>query len=144
MNRRLKRVDLVVKLAKRREDQSAAVLLQWQKQVAAQQQQLEELRQYEQHYLVQARAPLKDVLELQAQRQFLGQLIDILAEQEHRLSTLVQQCDHYRGKWLEFHQRRKLLEEYRERVLAGVLQEQDKYWDRLCEEMAQNAQTAAR
>ncbi|UTA49487.1 flagellar FliJ family protein [Simiduia sp. 21SJ11W-1] len=136
MNTQLKRAQLLIKLAKRKEEQAGAVLAEWRERVATQRHQLTELAGYQKAYLAAAGEASQTVHQLQANRQFLSQLDGVISEQRLRMQQLEQQFEHYCRQWQGLHQRRKVLEDYRERLDLSAQKALNKMWDKLCDELA--------
>lgn len=135
MSSKLRRTDLIIKLAQRKEDHAATLLGQWRSRVQTQRDQLQNLIQYEANYLALARGQSQTVIQLQTQRAFLFQLSDVLTEQRERLQQMDHQFGLYQQQWRYLHKRRTMLEEHRGRQAAAELKTLDKQWDRLCDEL---------
>ena len=135
MNRQHKRAALVAQLAKRKEDKAAELLGLWRSRVTQQSEQMAELLRYQQAYLSAAQGAGQTVFELRSNRQFLTQLAGVIEEQQLRLSHMEQQFSRYSQHWQQLHQRRKMLEDYQNRLAIEASQALDKQWDKLCEEL---------
>ncbi len=136
MNTQQKRALLLIKLAKRKEDQAAEVLGHWRQRMAAQTEQLAELGRYQSAYLDAARKPSQSVYQLQSYRQFLTQLDHVIAEQQARMLQIEQQFEHYCQQWRLLHQRRKMLEDYQSRIDQDAQKAINKLWDKMCDELS--------
>lgn len=131
-----KRIDLVIRLASRKEDEAARLLQAWARQVTEAEAQVVQLRDYQQSYLEQARQPDLALSQLVTLRQFIGQLGQVIEEQSVRLGQLQEQHARYQAQWLTLHRRRKLLEDYGDRLTAEAIRALDRRWDSLCDELA--------
>lgn len=138
MTSRLSRAELVVKLAKRKEDQASMLLQQWRERVEAQRCQLDDLKTYQESYHKRG-IKQGSVQALITERAFLTQLAEVLVEQEQRLNQLEYQYQLYTEHWQKLYRRRQLLEEHRGRVAFETSQALDRQWDKLCEELVINA-----
>lgn len=138
MNSRVKRADLVIKLARRKEDQASGLLRQWRERVEAQRQQLTELESYQSSYHNRSFRQ-QSVQSLITERAFLSQLSEVLAEQRQRLEQMEHQYSLYVQHWQALHKRRQLLDEHRQRLVLDESHRLDKQWDKLCDELAMKA-----
>ena len=141
MSMRLKRAELVIKLARRKEDQASSLLRQWRERVENQRQQLSELESYQGSYHGCPVGP-QPVQSLITERAFLAQLSEVVDEQRQRLAQMEHQYQLYVGHWQVLHKRRQLLDEHRDRVALDENQRLDKQWDKLCDELALTAFSA--
>lgn len=141
MSLRLKRAELVIKLARRKEDQAASLLRQWRERVENQRQQLLELENYQESYHKRPQGA-QSVQSLITERAFFTQLSEVVDEQRQRLSQMEHQYQLYVNHWQGLHKRRQLLDEHRDRVALDETQRLDKQWDKLCDELAITAFSA--
>lgn len=137
------RIDLVIRLANRKEQEAARLLQSWARQVQEAEAQVVQLQDYQQGYLEQARQPALVLSQLVALRQFIGQLGQVIEDQQARLQPLREQHARYQAQWLQLHRRRKLLEDYGDRLTAEAVRALDRRWDRLCDELTNRRSTPA-
>lgn len=129
------RIGQVIRLARRREDQAAALLRDWQGKVSAAEQQVAQLQQYRESYLVpvsQRQTPQS----LANRAQFVAHLSEVIQAQERIAAQLAAKLSHYQQQWRLLHRKRELLEEYGEKQALDAMRQLDKLWDRLCDDMA--------
>lgn len=129
------RIAQVIRLARRREDQAAALLREWQARLSAADGQLAQLTAYRDSYLVNN--PLERSAQSMAIRAgFVSHLADVIASQEQIAQQLARQLTQYQAQWRLLHRKRELLEDYGERQALDAIRQLDKLWDRLCDDMA--------
>ncbi|AFU97689.1 flagellar export protein FliJ [Simiduia agarivorans] len=134
------RIAQVIRLAKRREDQAAALLRDWQTKLASAEQQVSQLQQYRQSYMTpanQGHTPQS----LANRAQFVAHLSDVIQAQERIAEQLAVKLGHYQQQWRLLHRKRELLEEYGERQALEAMRQLDKLWDRLCDDLASRKYT---
>lgn len=134
------RIAQVIRLARRREDQAAVLLRDWQAKLNAAQQQVEQLQQYRQSYLVPV-STRQTPQSLANRARFVAHLSDVIRAQEQIAEQLAAKLLHYQQQWRLLHRKRELLEEYGERQALEAIRQLDKLWDRLCDDMASRKYT---
>lgn len=110
---RAKRMQVVATLAKKQEDEAANKLSQYRDQVAQEQRQLSELRDYAGQYLNAQGALRSGVLahELINYSSFIHRLNEACTEQEAKVARMGKQLDALQQQWRIKHQKRKSIED---------------------------------
>jgi len=119
---RAKRMQVVLTLAERQEDDAAKKLSQFREQLALEEQQLVELRDYANQYL-QAQGELRQGVlahELINYSSFINRLNEACREQETKVQRYKVILDSLQQQWRVKHQKRKSIEE-----LIARLQQED-------------------
>lgn len=110
---RAKRMLVVQTLAQKQEDEAAQKLRQMREQLAQEQRQLQELRDYSAQYLNAQGALREGVLahELINYSSFIGRLNEACREQEAKVMRVSSLLDALQQQWRIKHQKRKSIEE---------------------------------
>lgn len=131
---RAKRMQVVLTLAVRQEDESAKKLSQFREQVAQEERQLVELRDYAAQYLNAQGALRQGVLasELINYSGFISRVNEACRDQETKLERLRHLLENLQQQWRIKHQKRKSIED----LISRMQQEDDLLIDkRLQKEM---------
>lgn len=110
---RAKRMQLVLGLAQKQEDEAANKLSQYREQLAQEQRQLVELREYAGQYLNAQGALRQGVLahELINYSSFIHRLNEACTEQEAKVARMAKLLESLQQQWQIKHQKRKSIEE---------------------------------
>jgi flagellar protein FliJ len=110
---RAKRMQVVLTLALKQEDEAAKKLSQFREQLAQEERQLEELRDYAAQYLHTQSELREGILaqELINYSSFIGRLNEACREQEGKISRYQQLFDSLQQQWRVKHQKRKSIED---------------------------------
>jgi flagellar FliJ protein len=110
---RAKRMQLVLNLAQKQEDEAANKLSRYREQLAQEQRQLVELREYAGQYLNAQGALRQGVLahELINYSSFIHRLNEACTEQEAKVARMTKLLDSLQQQWRIKHQKRKSIEE---------------------------------
>jgi flagellar FliJ protein len=125
---RAKRMQVVLTLAERQEDDAAKKLSQFREQLAMEEQQLVELRDYANQYLHAQGELRQGVLahELINYSSFINRLNEACREQETKVQRYKVILDSFQQQWRVKHQKRKSIEE----LIARLLQEDNLLLDK--------------
>ena len=116
---RASRLDIVVKLAKQREDQATQALVQVRAQVAAEEKRLEELLSYRQEYQTYLDKQGSHGISMQQWRRtqgFIDQLEDLSVRQQNTIATWRAREQQVLAKWQELYQRRKNIGQFIDKI----------------------------
>lgn len=116
---RSKRLDIVAKLAKQREDQAAQALAQVRGQLESEIARLEELVQYRQEYQTYLDQQAGDGISMQQWRRtqgFIDQLAELAQRQQQTILSWRQREQQVLEKWRELYQRRKNIGKFVEKI----------------------------
>lgn len=110
---RAKRLQIVLTLAERHEQAAAQQVADWRAQVAAEQEQLQQLEEYSEQYLQTYRARKSGLHaeELITYSAFIQRLNAVCAEQKVKLERVIQQHELSLKVWREKHHRRRSIGE---------------------------------
>lgn len=110
---RAQRMQVVATLAKKQEDDAANKLSQYRDQIALEQRQLADLRDYADQYLNAQGALRSGVLahELINYSSFIGRLNEACKEQEAKVARMAKQLESLQQQWRLKHQKRKSIED---------------------------------
>ncbi|MFC3115374.1 flagellar export protein FliJ [Cellvibrio fontiphilus] len=110
---RAKRMQVVLTLAQKQEDEAANKLSQFREQLAQEQRQLVELRDYATQYLHAQGALREGILahELINYSSFIHRLNEACTEQEAKVARMTKLLDSLQQQWRVKHQKRKSIEE---------------------------------
>lgn len=121
--KRSKRMMLVLDMAQRAEDSAAQALEQARQATQQTEQQLQQISQYQRDYELQLNQPKAgvSVQALMNDRQFLAQLMGVVATQKSQLQQLRDNESNQLHNWQLCYQRRKNIE----KMIAGLKSEED-------------------
>ncbi|MBJ6137410.1 flagellar export protein FliJ [Marinobacter litoralis] len=139
---RSKRLEVVLALEERKESEALDRLGEARKQVEAHKEQVENLERYQQEYRDQIRASQQGVVavaRLQAWQAFIGQLDQVIAQQQRQLQQAEQVFEARRLEWLQAWERKRGMERYIETCRQQELQAQDAKEQKLADEAAGRA-----
>ncbi|TBW59443.1 flagellar export protein FliJ [Marinobacter halodurans] len=128
MKPRSERLQVVLSLEQRREDQALDVLNQARQQMQQQQRQLDELRRYQADYREQMRRGQQGVVsisKLQGWQAFIAQLDNAIHSQEKQARKAVEAFEKARDAWREAYERRKGMARHIEACRAQEQRHQD-------------------
>ncbi|UUA73742.1 flagellar export protein FliJ [Cellvibrio sp. QJXJ] len=110
---RAKRMQVVLSLAKKQEDEAANKLSQYREQLVLEQRQLVELRDYAAQYLNAQGALREGILahELINYSSFIHRLNEACTEQEAKVARMTRLLESLQQQWRVKHQKRKSIEE---------------------------------
>ncbi len=110
---RAKRMQVVLSLAKKQEDEAASKLSQYRDQLAQEQRQLEELRDYAAQYLNEQGSLREGILahELINYSSFINRLNQACSEQEAKVARMAKLMESLQQQWRMKYQKRKSIEE---------------------------------
>ncbi|EIK45934.1 putative flagellar protein FliJ [Cellvibrio sp. BR] len=110
---RAKRMQVVLSLAKKQEDEAANKLSQYREQLVLEQRQLVELRDYAAQYLNAQGALREGILahELINYSSFIYRLNEACTEQEAKVARMTRLLESLQQQWRVKHQKRKSIEE---------------------------------
>jgi len=141
--KRSKRMMLVLDMAQRAEDSAAQALQQARQATQQTEQQLQQIEQYQQDYQSQLNQPKTgvSVQALMNDRQFLAQLMGVVATQKAQLEQLRDNENSVLHNWQLCYQRRKNVE----KLIDGLKSEEDAQLEKqLQKEMDELSMIAAR
>lgn len=120
---RAKRMQVVLTLAQKQEDEAANKLSQYREQLAQEQRQLVELRDYAAQYLHAQGALREGILahELINYSSFIHRLNEACTEQEAKVARMTKLLESLQQQWRVKHQKRKSIEE----LIVRLQQEDD-------------------
>lgn len=136
---RSQRLQVVLKLEEQREQQALEKMAAAQKAHEAQRQQIENLERYQQEYRDQIRANQHGVVEvsrLQAWQAFIGQLDQVIVQQQGALQKAQARLDACREEWQRAWERRRGMEKYIETCRRQEQQAMDAREQKLADEAA--------
>lgn len=125
---RAKRMQLVAGLAKKDEDDAANKLSQYREQLAAEERQLAELRDYAGQYLNAQGALRQGVMahELINYSSFIHRLNEACKEQAAKVARMAKQLDALQQQWRIKHQKRKSIDD----LIVRLQQEESVFADK--------------
>lgn len=136
---RSKRLEPVLSLEERKEQEALERLGEARQQVDAHQDQVDNLERYQQEYRDQIRANQQGVVpvtRLQAWQAFIAQLDHVIAQQRRLLQQAQQVFDARRRDWQQAWERRRGMEKYIESCRQRERREQDLKEQKLADEAA--------
>ncbi|WP_372965741.1 flagellar export protein FliJ [Marinobacter sp.] len=139
---RSKRLEVVLTLEERKEQEALERLGEARKQVDAHKEQVENLERYQQEYRDQIRANQQGVVEvtrLQAWQAFIGQLDQVIAQQQRQLQQAEQVFESRRLEWMQAWERKRGMEKYIETCRQQEVRERDSVEQKLADEAAGRA-----
>ena len=139
---RSQRLQTVLSLEKRKEQEALERMGEARDQAEAHREQVANLEQYQQEYRNQIRASQQGVVpvaRLQAWQAFIGQLDQVIAQQEKQLQQAEQLFEARRQEWLQAWERRRGMEKYIETCRQQEQREQDLREQKLADEAAGRA-----
>ncbi|MCK0107133.1 flagellar export protein FliJ [Marinobacter sp. S0848L] len=139
---RSKRLEVVLALEERKESEALDRLGEARKQVEAHKEQVENLERYQQEYRDQIRASQQGVVavaRLQAWQAFIGQLDQVISQQQRQLQQAEQVFEARRQEWLQAWERKRGMERYIETCRQQEQQVQDAKEQKLADEAAGRA-----
>ena len=139
---RSQRLQTVLSLEKRKEQEALERMGEARDQAEAHREQVLNLEQYQQEYRNQIRASQQGVVSvarLQAWQAFIGQLDQVIAQQEKQLQQAEQIFEARRQEWLQAWERRRGMEKYIETCRQQEQREQDLREQKLADEAAGRA-----
>lgn len=139
---RSKRLEVVLSLEERQEQEALERLGEARKQVEAHREQVENLERYQQEYRDQIRASQQGVVpvaRLQAWQAFIAQLDQVIAQQQRQLQQAEQVFEARRREWQQAWERRRGMEKYIESCRQQEQREQDLRDQKLADEAAGRA-----
>ncbi|WP_323752083.1 flagellar export protein FliJ [Marinobacter sp.] len=139
---RSKRLEVVLTLEQRKESEALDRLGEVRKQLEAHKEQVENLERYQQEYREQIRASQQGVVSvarLQAWQAFIGQLDQVIAQQQRQLQQAEQLFEARRLEWLQAWERKRGMERYIETCRQQEHQAQDAKEQKLADEAAGRA-----
>ena len=116
---RASRLDIVVKLAKQREDQATQALAQVRVQLETELKRLEELMTYRQEYQTYLDQQGSAGISMQQWRRtqgFIDQLEDLALRQQNTIASWRAREEQVLAKWRELYQRRKNIGQFIEKI----------------------------
>lgn len=135
---RSKRLEIVEKLAKQREDQAAQALAQVRNQLESEHARLEELLQYRQEYLSYLDQQGSTGISMQQWRRtqgFIDQLASLAQRQQQTIVSWQQREQQVLEKWRELYQRRKNIAQFVEKISIEEAVAADKKEQKLIDEL---------
>ncbi len=110
---RSKRMQVVLMLAQRREDEASDRLRDYREQVQQAKNQLQELQDYAEDYRQKVAGQKTElrIHELVSYRNFLQRLAEAEQEQLTKLQRMLEVCDQLEQQWRQLYQQRKSLED---------------------------------
>lgn len=139
---RSQRLQTVLSLEQRKEQEALERMGEVRDQAEAHREQVKNLEQYQQEYRNQIRASQQGVVSvarLQAWQAFIGQLDQVIAQQEKQLQQAEQLFEARRQEWLQAWERRRGMEKYIETCRQQEQREQDLREQKLADEAAGRA-----
>jgi flagellar protein FliJ len=136
---RSQRLQVVLKLEEQKEKQALEKMAEAQKAHEAQRQQIENLERYQQEYRDQIRASQHGVVpvsRLQAFQAFIGQLDQVITQQQSVLQQTEARLDSCREAWQKAWERRRGMEKYIETCRRQERQDMDAREQKLADEAA--------
>ena len=138
--RRSKRLQVVLDLAKRKEDEALKALQVAQGSLIAQKQKLQELTQYQRDY----QQSLREAYQTQATAEscatyqhFLAQVGDAIEQQQHVVELAEEQFDKVRKHWLTLHEKQQGMGSLIDRFRDEEDKELDKKEQKMIDELSQ-------
>ncbi|KPQ29619.1 MAG: flagellar export protein FliJ [Marinobacter excellens HL-55] len=139
---RSKRLETVLNLEQRKEQQAMERLGEARKQVEAHREQVANLERYQQEYREQIRATQQGVVpvtRLQAWQAFIAQLDQVIVQQNRQLQQAEQVFEARRVEWLQAWERRRGMEKYIETCRQQEQRARDLSEQKLADEAAGRA-----
>lgn len=139
--KRSQRLQVVEKLAKQREDQAAAALVQIRNQLKLEQQRYDELVQYRDEYMGYLDTQGNQGMSIEQWRRtqgFIDQLGDLMVRQSHTIQQWLEREDQILKKWQLAYQRRKNIAQYIENISIEELVIADKKEQQAIDELVSN------
>ncbi len=136
---RSQRLQVVLKLEEQKEHQALEKMAEAQKAHEAQRQQIDNLERYQQEYRDQIRASQHGVVpvsRLQAWQAFIGQLDQVIGQQQTLLDQARAKLDACREEWQKAWERRRGMEKYIQTCRRQEQQEMDAREQKLADEAA--------
>lgn len=136
---RSERLKVVLQLEEQKEHQALEKMAEAQQAHESQRQQIENLERYQQEYREQIRASQHGVVavsRLQAWQAFIGQLDQVIAQQQTVLEKAQARLDACRQEWQKAWERRRGMEKYIETCRRQEQQEIDAREQKLADEAA--------
>ncbi|WP_166265145.1 flagellar export protein FliJ [Marinobacter caseinilyticus] len=125
---RSKRLEVVLALEQRRENEALDVMAQARQYAQQQQQRLEELHRYQADYRDQMRKSQQGVVSvsrLQGWQAFIAQLDQVIQQQERQVSHALEVLDKRRQDWQQAYERRRGMA----RHIDACRQQERRDWD---------------
>lgn len=121
---RVKRMEVVIELARRTEDQAANNFKEAKNVLEAERQRLADIELYYQSYSARFAQDSKAISasKLANARQFLNHLTDAKVQQYQNIEKAEQQLDDCRAQWQKTHLKHKALEDFSSRIESEDLQ----------------------
>jgi flagellar FliJ protein len=114
---RSKSLKVVLSLAEQAEQQAARALREQRIQLESQQRQLREITAYNNQYAEQiSQLGSRDIHQFTSQRNFLGQLGELIRAQSETVGVLEQQAERARNHWQSEYVRRKTIADLIEKI----------------------------
>lgn len=139
---RSKRLEVVLTLEERKEQEALERMGQARKQVDEHKAQVENLERYQQEYRNQIRASQQGVVavaRLQAWQSFIAQLDQVIAQQQRQLVQAEQVFESRRREWQQAWERKRGMEKYVESCRQQEQRERDSAEQKLADEAAGRA-----
>lgn len=139
--KRSQRLQVVEKLAKQREDQAAAALVQIRNQLKLEQQRYDELVQYRDEYMSYLDTQGNQGMSIEQWRRtqgFIDQLGDLMVRQSHTIQQWLEREAQLLKKWQLAYQRRKNIAQYIENISIEELVIADKKEQQAIDELVSN------
>lgn len=136
---RSQRLQVVLKLEEQKEHQALEKMAEAQKAHEAQRQQIDNLERYQQEYRDQLRASQHGVVpvsRLQAWQAFIGQLDQVITQQQTLLDQARAKLNDCRKEWQRAWERRRGMEKYIQTCRSQEQQEMDAREQKLADEAA--------
>ena len=112
---RSKRLEVVLALEQRREQEALEIMVKAQEQCQSMQQRLDDLNQYQEDYRAQMRQSQHGVVavsRLQGWQAFISQLDQVVAQQQSQVAQVNVKLDECRRNWQQAYERRRGMEKY--------------------------------
>lgn len=139
---RSKRLEVVLTLEARKEQEALERLGEARKQVEAQREQVQNLERYQQEYREQIRANQQGVIQvarLQAWQAFIAQLDQVIAQQNRQLQQAEKVFEVRRKEWQQAWERRRGMEKYIETCRQQEQRDRDLKEQKLADEASGRA-----
>lgn len=143
--KRSQRLQIVLQMAERKEEEAQQELLQAQARVQREKDKLAQLQQYQGEYMNNLKAQTGrqiSAMQYQAMTQFINRLSVAIGEQRRQVQMVTMALERVQEKWRQLYQKRKKMGEFIERCRMDEAREQDKREQRMLDEASQ--QMAAR
>lgn|SRR5690606_16348198 len=138
--KRSQRLQIVLQLAQRKEDEAQQELLQAQARLQQEQDKLTQLQQYQGEYLDNLKAQTgrqMSAMQYQAMTQFVSRLSVAISEQRRQVQMVELALDRVQTKWRQLYQKRQKMGEFIERCQMDEAREQEQREQRLLDEASQ-------